>query len=165
MADSRVDLFIRKLRFSNTPKLYKMSARVEKFAERKTNELCFRLQANGVDMSKFIEYSLFNLDHGWRYNVIMDALKSNCITAKEIKYITPIDEFVAGMMHEHEFAHEKLSGIKKVFEYDKLNVDKYVRSVLVVAAEAEMEELKESADDNEKDVVVKATEDDTADMM
>ena len=40
MADSRVDLFIRKLRFSNTPKLYKMSARVEKFAERKTNELC-----------------------------------------------------------------------------------------------------------------------------
>lgn len=138
MEQNRVDLFIKKLRVLNRPKSYKGNAIVDKFGERKTKELFNRFHTNGVDVKKYLEYSLFDIDHAWRYNVIMHALDFNYISPKEIKYFIAIDDFVAGMMHEHPSVYEKMQGSKKVSQYEKLNVDKYVRQLLVMATEAEI---------------------------
>jgi hypothetical protein len=85
MNKTRFDLFVKNLNLSNHPKSYTGNKLLDKMAERKTEKILWLLHDNGINMDKFIEYNLMNIDCQWRYNVVMSAVQDGLIKTKDIK--------------------------------------------------------------------------------
>jgi hypothetical protein len=105
-------------------------------AERKTEKILWLLHDNGINMDKFIEYNLMNIDCQWRYNVVMSAVQDGLIKTKDIKHIIAIDDFIEGMVQEHQSLREEYSSRQYVFQMENVNVDKYLKSIVVSAVDA-----------------------------
>ena len=114
MRRGRFDLFVKKLYFSNHPMSYTGNKILDKMAERKTEKLLWVLHDNGINMDKFIEYNLLGMDCQWRYNVVMSAVQDGLMKSRDIKHIIAIDDFIEGMVQEHQSLREQYEDRKDV---------------------------------------------------
>ena len=147
MIRSRFELFVKKLNLSNHPKSYNGNIILDKIAERKTESMLYTLHEYGINMDKFIEYNLLNIDSQWRYNIVMSAVQDRIFKVKDIKHIMPIDEFIDGMVQEHQSLRSQYEGRKCVFETESMNVDKYLKSIVVSAVDAMIQEKTDHGKD------------------
>lgn len=147
MKRGRFDLFVKNLYFSNHPKSYNGNKILDKMAERKTEKLLWILHDNGINMDKFIEYNLMGIDCQWRYNVVMSAVQDGLMKSRDIKHIIAIDDFIEGMVQEHQSLREQYDGRKYVFQMEDVNVDRYVKSIVVSAVDAMIIESAEYGKD------------------
>ena len=136
-------MFVKNLNLSNHPKSYTGNKLLDKMAERKTEKILWLLHDNGINMDKFIEYNLMNIDCQWRYNVVMSAVQDGLIKTKDIKHIIAIDDFIEGMVQEHQSLREQYSSRQYVFQMENVNVDKYLKSIVVSAVDAMIQENTE----------------------
>lgn len=144
MQKARVELFIKKLYYANHPKSYNGNAIVDRFAAKKTYTLLSKLHDNGIDVNKYLEYNLLDVDAGWRYNVVMSAVQDGVFKSTDIKHIIAIDDFITGMTIEHPALYKDYANRVQVHQFETLNVDRYVKGLVVSAVDAMIQENVET---------------------
>ena len=105
------------------------------FYEAKCIKVLSKLEKNGVDIEKFIHDTLSCENVSERFEQLMLNVHSNVLSAKDLKFVMPYNEFIVALTSKYPNTAEKFGYVAKVYESPNCDIDKKFKTAVIVENE------------------------------
>ena len=111
------------------------------FYEAKCLKVLEKLEKHGVDVEKFVFDTLNCQNIDERFEQIMINVHSGVLSAKDLKFVMPYNEYILGLTNKYPATYENFGSVPPVAEQPNCDMDKKFKTAVIVENE---EHLKAS---------------------